>query len=335
VVSAFADISTELRQLPNSVIETFIDAKAPLDPRDAIPLEQVNLNPRFRAVMLSLDYGTVFDWFGASTRSLRLERDFPYVGPLNEEEIDKIRWEKLNEEVKKAGGVDRLVFSILPVEIPLSMSEAPQGITPPEKISAEKLSARLAELLESPAYSSFVGADGQTHSFTPEEKELIKARGKLFFETFEKEFLKLACQSLSRATRDLGVKATGAVGDDDIVAQMEKQVLALGKAIIMAKDTSKVRRGKVMTSIVEVHDYKYDLETRMAAAQMLNDGIGSYRSWSRDVRGQIGTELRGEVDGSLNAGALNGFNESKLTRQLRDWYLEQQQVLSMLPPAPM
>jgi hypothetical protein len=334
VAAAFADISNTLKTLPQSVIETFIQNKAPLDPRDQVPLEEVNLSPNMRAAMLASAHSSIFQWFQSGTRSLRLERDYPFVGPLNQEDIAKTRWEKLNGEVKELGGVDRILFSYLPVSLTLNLKDAPKGVTPPEKVDAAKLTEELAKLLDSPTYSSFVGADGKTYSFTDEEKKLIKERGKLFFEAFEKEFLLRACQNLGRASRDLGVEATGSVSDDDIVAQFEKQVVALGKAIIMAKDESKIRRGKLNRGTVEVTDYKYDPDTRMAAAQMLTDAVGSYRSWSKDARGSIHNELKGDIEGSLNINALKAFSESQLSRPLRDWYLEQQRLLSLIPPAP-
>ncbi|MBM4001550.1 MAG: hypothetical protein FJ297_18790 [Planctomycetes bacterium] len=334
ILAEINEISTELRTLPNSLIESFVAAKAPLDPRDRIPLDEVNLNPNMRASMLAASYGGIFQWFQAGTRSLRLERDFPFVGPLNQEDLLKVRWEKLNDELKRAGGIDRVVFSFLPVNLQLNIKDAPQGAAAPEKFEAAKMTAKVAELLDSPAYKSFVGADGQTYAFTDEEKELIKKRAKLFFDEFEKEWLKRACQALGRAGRDLGVQALGTVSEDDVIAQLEKQIVALGRTIVMAKDEGKVRRGKLSKSTIEVTEFKYDAETRAAAAQMLADNIGSYRSWSREARGGIHNELKAEVESALNIPNLKAFSDAQLTRPLREWYLEQQSVLALLPPAP-
>ncbi len=334
VVSAFSQISRKLKNLPNSIIERYIDYKAPLDPRDARPLEEVPLDVSSAVFDITLEYNTIFRWFQASTRSIRLERDLPYTDELNREERLKKLWDSLNEQVKKAGGIDRLVFSILPLNLSLNLKETPQGVTPPEKFDAEKLHKRLAELLDSPAYSSFVGADGKTYSFTDEEKELIKKRAKDYFAKYESELIKAVCQTLGRASRDLGSEVNGGVSDDDIVAQLEKQIIAVARAVIMAKDDSKRRRGTNKKAIVEVIDFKYDLETRMAAAQMLSDSVGSFRAWSKEQRSNLHNELKSEVEAALNIGDFKSFNDSQLSRSVREWYLDQQRVLQLLPQAP-
>ena len=206
---------------------------------------------------------------------------------------------------------------------------------PPEKFDAEKMVKTLGELLDSPAYSEFIGADGGKYCFTDEEKKLIKERGKSFFEAYEKELINRICQSLGSASRDLGVQANGGVSEDDVVAKLEKQILALAKAVIMAKDESKVRRGKVASkATVEVIDFKYDLETRLAAAQMLNDGTGSFRAWSKEARSSLHDELKKAVDDAVLATDISSFNDNKLSRTLREWYLDQQRVLQLLPKVP-
>ena len=83
-MSAYGKISALTRTIPNALIEQFIAAKAPFDPRDAIPLEKVNL--RVRSVVSSLDESLedMLQWFDSDARSIRIERDFDYVGELNE-----------------------------------------------------------------------------------------------------------------------------------------------------------------------------------------------------------------------------------------------------------
>lgn len=333
-LASLSKLEQDFRALPNALIEVFISAKAPEDPRDAVPLAEVNLS-RFldmRMRRFGENYADVLRWFSASTRSLRMERDFPFVGPLNQEETWKVRWQQLNDEIKKAGGVDRAVFAFVPVNLTLDLKTAPQGVAPLEKFDPTKLADRVAELLNSPAYQTFVGADGKTYSFSDEEKAIIKDRAKLFFQKMEKELLKRVCQELGRAGRDLGVRATGRPSDDDVVAQLEKQIINLARTIILAKDEGKTREGKLNRATVLVPEFRYDIDTRMAAAQMLADAVGSYRSWSRDERGSIHTALRNELDAALNLNNLKTFSEGNLSRPLRDWYLEQQRLLQLLPP---
>jgi hypothetical protein len=186
VVSAYAAIGEELKNLPNSLIEQFIAAKAPRDPRDKRPLEQLNLDPDRSLTRLSEAYGKLLSWFRAGRRSLRVEQNFPFVGPLNQKEVLVKHLAALNAQIDKLGGVDRALFAYLPIELKLELKTEPAGVEAVEKIDAKKLTERLARLLESPDYTNFTGLDEQPASFSKEDKALILSRGKTFFEEIEK-----------------------------------------------------------------------------------------------------------------------------------------------------
>jgi len=212
------------------------------------------------------------------------------------------------------------------------MKEEPKGVQAAEKIDAKKLGERLAKLLDSASYTNFVGLDDKPNTFTKDEKELILKRGQKFFEELEKEVVKRTCQVLEKATRDLGVEANGNVGDEDVVAQLEKRVLEYAKVVITAKNEADHRRGKVDRSLVEVVDYKYEIETRLTAARALNDGIGSFKGWATDAKGDLNKQLKDDVEAALNIQNFKEFQDSSLSRPLREWYLNQQAILALLPP---
>ena len=81
-------------------------------------------------------------------------------------------------------------------------------------------------------------------------------------------------------------------------------------------------------------DYKYDQETRLSAAKMLNERAGSFKGWADDARGEIRSALKKQVDESMNIDRIADFKVSNLTRPLRDWYQQQQEILQLLPAAP-
>ena len=332
VVSAYANVGELVRNLPNSIIETFIRARAPRDPRDKRPLEEVNLNPTSYVAQVAGSYADLLTWFKAGTRSLRVENAFQFVGELNHKEILEAHWNSLTNQIEKLGGIDRAAFSFLPVDLKLELKAEPKDVEVAEKIDAKKLNERLAKLLESPAYAKFTGLDEKPYSFTKEEKELIIKRGKKFFEEFEKDVIKRSCQTLEKASRDLGVQALETVGDDDVVAKLEKRIIDYAKEVIMTRNEDDRRRGKVDKAYVEVSDFKYDLDTRLAAARMLSDNIGSFKGWAVDAKADLNKSLKDAVDAALNAQNFRDFQESILSRPLRDWYLNQQAVLALLPP---
>jgi hypothetical protein len=335
LVGAYASIGEEIKNLPNSVIEQFIAAKAPRDPRDKRPLDQLGLNPEVAAKRIAEIYGRLLSWFKAGQRSLRVERNFPFVGPLNQKEVYRAHFKALNEQVEKLGGVDRAVFSYVPVDLKLELKVEPAGVEVAAKIDAKQLSERLEKLLESPEYTQFTGLDEQPASFSKEDKDLILRRGKMYFAALEKEVLKLLCQKLEKAPRDIAVQGFEEVAEDDVVARLEKRIIDLAKEIILSRNEEKRHKGKVDKYFVEVADFRYELETRLSAARMLADGAGSFRSWAMEPRTELGKQLKDAVDASLNAQNFREFKESQLSRPLRDWYLNQQNVLGALGHKPM
>ncbi len=330
VVSAYASIGEELKTLPNSLLEQFIAAKAPRDPRDKRPLDQLNLDPERSLTRLSDAYGRLLSWFRAGRRSLKVEQGFPFVGPLNQKEVLRKYLAALNAQIDKLGGVDRALFAYLPVELKLELKGEPSGVDAIEKFDAKKLTDRLARLLESPDYTNFTGLDDKPASFSKEDKELIMRQGRAFFEELEKGVLKRFCQKLETAKRDLGVQALEEVAEDDVVAKLERRIIDLSREVVLARNEDHRHKGKVDKATVEVADFRFDLETRAAAARMLSDGSGSFRNWCSEPRTDIAKLLKENVDSALNVQNFREFKESSLSRTLRDWYLNQQTILTLL-----
>ena len=334
VVSGYADLGATIHNLPNSIIETFISARAPRDPRDRVPLEEVNLSPSGYASAMAREIGQMLYWFRNDVRSLRIENDFQFIGDLNRKERLEAHWKSLNEQLDKLGGVEKAVFSTLPLDLKIDSKGEPKGVSAAEKLNATALTARLEKLLETPSYTNFVGLDEKHYSFTKDEKEFIVKRAKKFFEELEKETVKHVCKRFEDAPRTLGIEANGSLSEDDAVAKLEKKIIEFARTVILATDDEKRLKGKVDKSFVEVVLFKYDQETRLAAAKMLNDKTGSFRGWATDAKGDLNKALKDEVDGALNIANLKDFKDSNLSRPLREWYLEQQDILALLPPKP-
>jgi len=139
---------------------------------------------------------------------------------------------------------------------------------------------------------------------------------------------------MENAPRDLGLEASGGVADSDPVARLEQRIIDLAKNVLTAKDESKRIKGKVDKGLVEVVEFKYDHETRLAAAKALNDKTGSFKGWSVDAKSDLNKALKEDVDGALNVGNFKEFKDSMLSRSLREWYLRQQEILALLPAKP-
>ncbi len=334
VVAAYGELATALRTLPNSIVEQFIAAKSPRDPRDRIPLAQVNLNVKTHAKAIANQFASILGWFDSKARSLRVENQFDFIGDLNHETRLEAHWKGLTNQIERLGGVDRVLFSYVPVEMKLELKDLGSNGVVIERIQATNLQARLGKLLESAAYTNFVGLDEKRASFSPEEKALILQRGERFFAEFEKEVLHQICHKLEEAPRNLGLQASRGIAEADPVARLEQRIIDLARTVLSAKDETRHINGKVDKSRVEVVDFRYDHETRMAAAKALNDKTGSFRGWSVDAKSDLNKSLKDEVDGALNIANFKEFKDSNLSRPLREWYLRQQEILGLLPAKP-
>jgi hypothetical protein len=336
VVSGYTEMAKIIDLLPNNIIETFIAARAPQNPNDRIPLAQVSLNFTTTAQQLTAEFVNMLQWFNADTRSLRVENDFDYLGDLNKKDRYVAHWKYLNHQVDQLGGVDRALFSDLPEEVKLDLGPEPAGQEIVQRLNATNLTARLGELLKSTNYQTFVGLDDKKYSFTEAERALILERGRKYFAELEKELVKQTCIRLENAPRNLGVEAStsGTVSEDDITAKLENRIIELAKYVVTAQDDDKRIAGKVDKSYVEVPVFKYDHETRLAAAKMLAEKNGSYPDWADDAKSDLNGQLKKLIEDSLNIAHFKDFTVSLLSRPLRDWYQQQQEILSLLPTSP-
>ncbi|MBK1877120.1 zinc-dependent metalloprotease [Pelagicoccus mobilis] len=332
--ASYDDLSSAIRGLPNSVLERFIAGRAPMNPKDRKSLEAVKLDVSEYAKRISEPVKDMLKWFNKETRSVRVEQDYAFVGDLNQEERWEAHWESLEEQLKELGGIDQLLFAHLPVSIGVKSKKELETVEIAPKVDGKELKKTLKELLDSEAYSTFVGLDGETYTWTEEEKEVILERSGKLFDKLEEEVLLQTLKLYEKAPRDLGLAATGNLSDEDSVAKLEKRVVALAKAVILKRDKESRIQGKVGKAYVEVPDFGYGYETRMAAAKALNDKTGSFSAWSKEAKQSIHAELKKAIEESLNISLFKDFKDNLLSRSLREWYLQEQNLLKLLPPAP-
>jgi hypothetical protein len=335
VVSAYNDIAQIIDLLPNNIIERFIRARAPRNPHDRIPLEQVNLSYVPYARELAGDFSDILVWFKADTRSLRVENNFDFIGELNRKERLQAHWDYLTNQIEQLGGVDRAAFSFMPVDLKLDKptNDISTNTLVVERLSATNLAAKLERLLTNANYSTFVGLDDKKYSFTQEERDLIVKRGRKCFEELEKELIRQICQRLTNDSRDLDFEANGQVSDDDALAKLDQRIIDLAKIVITTQDETNRIEGKEDKQIVSAAHFKYDQATRLDAARMLGSP-GSYKGWADGAKSDLNEALKKEIDATLGLDHYKDFKASVLSRPLQEWYQEQQEILALLPAAP-
>jgi hypothetical protein len=334
VIGDYSEMAEIIQLLPNDIIEDFIRARAPQNPHDRIPLEQVNLNYTSLASAIAGQFEQELMWFRADTRSLRVENQFDYIGELNRQARYQAHWKYLNDQISQLGGVDRALFSELPEAFKLDLQSEPTNVPVVQRISAAQLTAKLDKLLVSTNYLTFVGLDDKKYSFTDTERDLIRQRGQEFFEKLEKDIVKQVCLKLQDAPRDLGVKANDSVSENDIVSQLEQRIIEIAKYVVTATENDQRINGKLDKGYVSVPVFKYDQPTRLAAARMLNEDSGSFKGWADEAKTDLNAQLKNIIMDSLNISHFKDFQVSLLSRPLRYWYQQQMDVLNLLPPAP-
>ena len=331
VVSAYTALAEEINLLPNTVIEDFIRARAPRNPHDRLPLEQVNLSYNTMASRLAGDFADELAWFKSDIRSFRVESQFDFIGDLNLRERHQAHWKALNDQIDQLGGVDRALFSAFPADLKLELKAEPVGVPVVQRLNATNLSAHLAKLLVSTNYYVFVGLDDKKYSFTAEERELIRQRAEKYFTELEKAFIKQVCLKLENAPRDLGREANDGIGEDDITSKLEQRIIELAKYVVVTRSETNYIEGHLDKTPIKVLDFKYDYETRLAAAKMLNEKTGSFKGWAEDAKSELNGQLKKEVNESLLIDHINDFKPTLLSRPLREWFQQQQDILQLLP----
>jgi Met-zincin len=334
VVSAYSQIAQTIDLLPNDIIETFIRARAPLNPHDRVPLEQVNLSYQYYAMQLAGQFGNILEWFKSETQSVRVDNKFDFIGDLNRKERLQAHWIYLTNQLNQLGGVDRAAFSFMPVDLKLELKDKPTNAPVVERLNATNLTGKLEKLLTNANYSTFVGLDDKKYSFTKEERELIVKRGRKCFEELEKEVVHRVCQDLTKASRNLDIEANDYESDDDALAKLDQRIIDLAKLVITTQEDTNRIDGKEDKQTVSVPKFKYDQDTRLDAAKMLGPTAGSYKTWADEAKSDIHEALKKEVDSALGLDHYKDFKPSVLSRPLQEWYQEQQEILNLLPSLP-
>jgi hypothetical protein len=334
VVGAYSHMAQVIDLLPNDVIETFIRARAPRNPRDRMPLEQVNLSYNRYASQLAGSFADILSWFKADTRSLRVENKFEFIGDLNRKERLQAHWNYLTNQIEQLGGMDRAAFSFLHLDLKLEMKDKPTNIFVVERYNSSNLTAKLDRLLTNSNYATFVGLDDKKYNFTREERELIVQRGRKCFEEIEKEVIRQICRTLNNAPRNLDYEANGHISDDDALAKLDQRIIDLARLVITSEDETNRIDGKIDKMSISVPQFKFDHATRMEAARMLGSANGSYKGWADQARSDLNEALKKEVDSALGIDHYKDFKTTMLSRPLQEWYQEQQEILGQLPALP-
>lgn len=324
------DIVRAVQQLPGLFLEQFVAAVAPADAIDLKKVEEVNLTAGFALSPVATALRRALMYFNNDVKLVAIDNQFPFLGPMNEEARLDARWDDLQKRIARIGGTDRLLFSHLPLNLTIDASQTPEGVIPTAKFSREGFVKKVGELLAG-TYSKFIGLDGKEHSFSETEKKLIQERATQYAEFYETQLLKLTLTAFSSTKLSLSRDAVGITDDENVLAKIEKQYVAVAREVITAQNPAKTKTGKVRGAQITIVDFKYPTDVRTLAAGILNRNLGSQPFWADDARPSIRNQLKSQVEGPLLVSDLANFKDSDLSRSLRTWLVEQRTILALLP----
>lgn len=157
VEHAAAQLQHSKKIVPYQLVEKFIAAKAPAaweKPRD---VGTVNLNPSSVASAILEPGSELMATLASKKHSLHVVRTFPFVGPLNEDQVVEEEMRELEEEVQRLGGWEAL----FPAH---------------ESKDFESIFDEMDRLVRDPRYTTGEGLNGQPYFISTEESETILNR---------------------------------------------------------------------------------------------------------------------------------------------------------------
>lgn len=211
----FASQATKesVQRLPNAFLETFIAIKSPLPWERVRPVASANFDPEKIAANLMSPMSDLMASFAPERRSLRVAREFPFVGSLNKEEVEAAEAKAVEAEVKRLGGWEKV-------------------LQPTTYQDMEKAFDQTERLLRDPAYRAGVGPGGH-YEFTAEESEQILNTALSLFVKLPAEIAKQDIEILKKVPDRW--KITGTENGDALLQVM----LAREKHYLFALHSSK------------------------------------------------------------------------------------------------
>ncbi len=295
LVAAHTDMMRTLVSIPIQFAESFIHAKSARDPRDRMSLDKVNVDPDDVLETPGMYFTHLVTWLAPDTPSLTVNNMFPFVGVINANEVSKRKSDWVQGQIDAVGGLDKLIFSLLPATDHPGYNFSGEG------------NKTLEGYLARDDVRNGIGEDGNPYSLTTDDTNLILTEGKVFFKKTEERFLKSALEVLTlKKYQD----AKTPLSD-----QIEVRLGLLAEKIILAQTSPGV--------------FKYSTEIRQAAVKVLDRRLGKVLDWNVDNSQRIRTKFIAIIEATLKT-SMDQIKVSDLPRPTRQWLLEQISILGGL-----
>lgn len=312
------DLDQAFQTLPHRLLEAYVRAvKSPRRGVDPVSVDKVGFSPdQYAGAMLASREG-LYKSLTSKLALLKIRRTFPYIGPVNLEEVRQAEVGFVAAEFSRLGGIDKL-FGAVPVNY------------------GAKAFEEFALLLNTGHFSSGIAPNGERYEFSPAEIATIKAMGRKFF---DKMGAALAKQDVAT------VKTAGKLADVELgyslasvhEARLLQYVLATeeGKdqlAEVVIANPKKGEKGEPATLKVTLAlpKFVYPLEVRTAAAALLSAANSEAPDWALVERARAKKTVQALLTKALGGQGFDKFKVEELPRPVARWILENKKVSDAL-----
>ncbi len=287
-----------LSMAPAVVAETYIQAKTAMDPRDRKSFDELAINPAWLTKVIVQPFSSLVDWvLETSPRALSVERLFPLVSPLNEDEVLNKKKQWVTSQMEALGGVDQALFLLVPHDQNGSTGQI-------SEVAAQKLAAYLEQNKHG------IGYNLKSYEFSNEEVFFIQAVGKKLFKKAEEQIL----------NNVLTVLAKGKYADWSFSDQIEARLFSVAKAIVL------VQTDQVVVPDSNAKQFVYSKTTRLLATKLLGATLGVPVDWSYFSRLELKKLFNDLLEQNLGK-KLTEVKKEELPRPLKTWVADQEAVL--------
>lgn len=290
-----------MKGLPYLLLERYIAVKSPMPGQQVFPLSKGSMNPFEFAATALANRIKFLQSLSSDSKILKVQRTFELINDLNTSEVGQAETAYLESEVKRLGGVEVFLKSKSFAEI-------------------KALHETFLKLLDSPEYSSGVGANGQAYAFSEMDKTIIKNEVQKFFSRLPVAMLIVELSILDKSKNVIDHQ----LGLDllDVIARKATMVVSLAASTIKGE----VKNASGESVAVEVPQFIFPMSLRIMGVNLLSDR-GEDVLWSRKIRTKLFKVLKAHLDEALKQDIDNLAIED-LSDDMARWVIENQKVLN-------
>ncbi len=286
---------------------------------DLVTVAEVNLNAKSTAKTLGVDLAKFVSLLKQGTKLIAVRSELLPVLLTDEESVVEKEKEYLQAEVDRLGGLSHLLAAL-------------------PKDFDSKLTNKFSELLENPLFNSGTLVNGQTYSFTENEKQIMKKNVALFSSQIKNQFILNEIKALSgenfnfdqtygQSAPEEKMKWTDSALTENLAdISLERfQTYSLDKTATKVSSEIKQKDGSVQH--VELPVYTYPQDIRLAAVNLLSNDHEAI-DWGYSQKNKMSDLVRDELS---IIGDTDKIDFNSLNKAVLKWYLFNKQLESSLP----